>query len=353
MINTLAFILILAGPAPASPAPSKSEPAMLHVVAAAETDPVPSLDDAADDPAIWVHPSDPAKSLILGTDKKHGLMVYSMAGKQVQALPQGRLNNVDLRYGFGGVDVAAATNRTNRTIDFFTISADGVVTVAGSVDAQMPEPYGVCLYRSAKSGEMYVIACDKSGHVRQWRMSAPVNGVISASPVREFHVGTQSEGMVCDDARGVLFIGEEKVGIWKYGAEPDAENTRELVDVVRPLGSLVADVEGLCIYHAPGGGGYLIASAQGENSFRVYDLAAPHALRSSFTVSAGAALGAVEETDGLDVTSAPLGPAFPNGAVVVQDGHNEGRPQNFKVVRWEDIAKGSEPPLVVAPVSPR
>jgi 3-phytase len=35
-----------------------------------ETEPVPSSGDAADDPAIWVHPGDPARSLVLGTDKK-------------------------------------------------------------------------------------------------------------------------------------------------------------------------------------------------------------------------------------------------------------------------------------------
>ena len=34
------------------------------------TEPVPSTGDAADDPAIWIHPDDPARSLVLGTDKK-------------------------------------------------------------------------------------------------------------------------------------------------------------------------------------------------------------------------------------------------------------------------------------------
>src|SRR4029453_3449971 len=40
------------------------------VVASAETDPVPHDGDAAHDPAIWVHPNDPGRSVILGTDKK-------------------------------------------------------------------------------------------------------------------------------------------------------------------------------------------------------------------------------------------------------------------------------------------
>ena len=49
----------------------------------------------------------------------------------------------------------------------------------------------------------------------------------------------------------------------------------------------------------------------------------------------------MSETDGLDVTSAPLGPLFPQGALVVQDGRNitPAERQNFKLVSWERIAE--------------
>ncbi len=56
--------------------------------------------DAAGDPAIWVHPTDKSRNLIIGTDKKNGLDVYDLASKRVQTLQDGRMNNVDLRYGF-------------------------------------------------------------------------------------------------------------------------------------------------------------------------------------------------------------------------------------------------------------
>ena len=35
----------------------------------AETTPVPNPDDAADDTAIWIHPTDPSQSVVIGTDK--------------------------------------------------------------------------------------------------------------------------------------------------------------------------------------------------------------------------------------------------------------------------------------------
>ena len=70
------------------------------VMAAVETEPMRSGGDAADDPAIWLHPVDGAKSTIIGTDKKRGLVVYDLTGRELQYLPDGKLVNVDLRYDF-------------------------------------------------------------------------------------------------------------------------------------------------------------------------------------------------------------------------------------------------------------
>ena len=53
--------------------------------------------DAADDPAIWVNPNDPLKSLILGTNKDVGVYVYGLDGSEKQRLPVGLSNNIDLR----------------------------------------------------------------------------------------------------------------------------------------------------------------------------------------------------------------------------------------------------------------
>ncbi len=51
-----------------------------------DTAPFVSYDDApatvdADDPAIWVHPERPADSLVIGTLKDAGLVVYDLRGK--------------------------------------------------------------------------------------------------------------------------------------------------------------------------------------------------------------------------------------------------------------------------------
>jgi len=87
--------------------------------ARAQTAPVPHNGDAADDPAVWIHPQDPALSLVLGTDKRGGLHTYNMDGSAHELVSDGsRPNNVDVLYGFKldgrTVDLAIATVRAGK-----------------------------------------------------------------------------------------------------------------------------------------------------------------------------------------------------------------------------------------------
>src|SRR5690625_466593 len=81
-----------------------------------------------DDPAIWIHPEDPSKSLIIGTDKElgGGLYVYDLDGKIVNKyIDMKRPNNVDVAYGLNinGVktDIAVTTERKAHTIRIFSL----------------------------------------------------------------------------------------------------------------------------------------------------------------------------------------------------------------------------------------
>jgi len=324
--------------------------AIVHALA--ETDPVSSGGDAADDPAIWVHPADSALSLVLGTNKQAGLAVYDLAGRQVQFLPDGKINNVDLRPGFGKPGtpdfIAAASDRTNAAIALYGI--DTATRHVTRVDAHpIPAgfaPYGLCMYRNARSGKLYVFATSEDGRVRQWRLGAARDGRVDAKPVRTITVGTVAEGCVADDEHGYLYVAEEDVGIWRYGAEPGAGDRRTAVARVKPDGELTDDVEGLAIYPR-GDGGFLVASSQGSNSYAVYDRLPPHTFRGLFRVRADAVSGidGASETDGLDVASAAL-PGFPDGLLVVQDGRNvePEAAQNFKFVSWRDVAAALDLP---------
>ena len=60
-LAALAALRTALSPADAAP--------VVRPVAVVETTPVPHDGDSADDPAVWIHPTEPGKSLILGTDK--------------------------------------------------------------------------------------------------------------------------------------------------------------------------------------------------------------------------------------------------------------------------------------------
>jgi 3-phytase len=319
------------------------------VSATVETEPVKTFGDAADDPAIWVHPDDPELSLIIGTQKKNGINVYDLSGNLLQSRADGNINNVDLRYDFSlgdqPVAIVAGSNRSTDSISIYAVDAElrKLVDVAdGVIPTGMIEPYGACMYRSAKSDLYYVIINDTDGLVKQWVLEDNGKQRVAVNLVREFSVGSQTEGCVADDETGDLYIGEEDVGIWKYSAEPDGGEGRVLVDGVDGTGNLTSDVEGLAIYYGDDGAGYLVASNQGADSYALYERAGENRFIGIFHVVADDATGidGSSETDGIDVSSAYLGPNFPNGIFVAQDGRNitPDERQNFKLVPWQRIS---------------
>ncbi|NNA84285.1 phytase [Pseudomonas fragi] len=323
--------------------PASLPPVLVSVKPAVQTEVVMSQGDAADDPAIWVHPQTPALSRVLGTNKQQGLEVYDLQGKRVQHLPVGRLNNVDVRPGFelGGrtVDLAVATNRDHNSLSVFSIDrATGTVQAAGEIATPVTDIYGLCLFK-APSGEIYSFANDKDGTFVQHRLYTKGDKV-EGELVRQFKVATQPEGCVADDRNQRLFLGEEDVAVWAVDARPDQPAT--LTSVIKVGGPVHDDIEGMGLYQTEKDN-YLVISSQGNDSYVVVDAEPPYALRGAFRVGVNAAAGidGASETDGLEVTSANLGGAWSKGMLVVQDGRKRmpEQAQNFKYIPWGEVAK--------------
>jgi 3-phytase len=332
-----AAALALAGSDPASqPAPSAAVGRAATLRPLVETAPVPNDGDAADDPAIWIHPRDPSLSTVVATDKQGGLAVYDLDGRQLQYLPGGRPDNVDLRAGFalGGARVAlvAASDRSDDSVDLLRVDEATRQLVPVTSFRSGLEVYGICMYRSRRTGT-YVFVDSKDGRVEQWRVGARGTSV-AARRVRTFDAGGVVEGCVADDALGRLYVAEEDRGIWRYGAEPGAGDRRTLVDRTGAGGHLEADVEGLAIATGPRGTGHLVASSQGDDRFAVYRRGGRNAYLRSFRIGAAGGIDGASDTDGIDVTARPLGARFPRGLFVAQDGDNDGANQNFKLVPW-------------------
>lgn len=319
------------------------------VTALLETAPVPGSIDAADDPAIWIHPTDPALSTIIGTDKTRGLVVYALDGTILQTADIGRVNNVDLRYNFMLNGTARAivvtTNRSTNSLDIFIVddSTRQIEDAAARlIVSAVEEVYGVCLYVSPVDGTHYAfVNSADTGEVEQYRLFATPEGRIDAEVVRTFVVGSQTEGCVVDDENRILYIGEEGRGVWRYGAEATDDETRTLIDSTAQDGNLTADVEGIALYRTADGGGYLIVSSQGSSEFAVYARQGDNAYIGAFVILEGDGVDGVSGTDGIEVTSFPLGDRFPQGLFIAQDDLNidPDDNQNFKLVSWAQIAE--------------
>ena len=290
------------------------------VTPALETPAAATWGDAADDPAIWVNPRDPSKSVVIATDKNLGLYVYDLEGRLLQTLPDGRMNNVDMRDGFM-VDgkprtIVAASNRTDKSIALYWLDpATRKLSRAGDpVPTGIADPYGLCMYADA-SGHYVFVNNNDDGLYRQWKITAE-GGRAVAAPVREFKVGSIAEGCAADDETGALYVNEENVALWRYSAKPDGGAERREIDRVDGPNGLKADIEGISIWSGKDGKGFIVLSNQGADNYAVYRLEGDNAFVGIFHIVADPERGidGVSETDGLDVTSAPSRRAFPGRA---------------------------------------
>lgn len=328
-----------------SDSPKMTVGAGAPVPAAAETPPVgTTAADAADDPAIWVDPANSDRGVIIGTDKKSGLYVYDLAGRQMQYVAGGLPNNVDLRGGFptpAGPRVLVAASDRGRPgagaalflLDPATLKLD----FWGAIPVDLAEPYGLCM--ADRAGTFLVIVNGTDGQVRQLKVSAGADGRPQVVEERRFSVPTQPEGCVADEAANRLYLGEEGAGIWRFDLGPVA--TPGQLFARAPSAELVPDVEGLALLR-DGPATWLIASSQGDSAFAVYRVDGPEPeYRGRFSVVAANGVDAVTGTDGVAALGGAVG-AFPEGLIVMQDDVDEGPPgarQNFKLVDWREVKR--------------
>lgn len=388
----------LAGPAGAQ---HRVSPDTLPVVTPRAETPVLHDDDEggnadADDPAIWRNAAAPGRSLVVATAKEGGLRVYDLDAQLVQSIAAppapgeddapGRFNNVDLVHGLrlssGKADLAVTSDRGHDRLRFYRIDRDRTGGPLTDVTDPAAPPvfsqnqteindqrtaYGLATWTDPTTGKSYALVSRRERtSIALLELLPAADGKVTYRKIRTLDLpssfrlpdGTswspcgepgelpQVEGMVVDPANGMLYAGQEDIGIWRMRA--DLTGTPKLMDKVREYGvpgvydeeteectpgadpgfggtKISADVEGLTLLTEPDGDGYVLASSQGDNTFAAYDreLEDANEYEGGFRVAAAnAALDGSEECDGAAVLNAPLGSKYPNGLLVVQDGHD-------------------------------
>ncbi|MFF8394913.1 phytase [Streptomyces sp. NPDC016172] len=297
----------------------------------------------------------------------------------------GRYNNVDLVTGLrtstGRADVAVVSDRGNDRLRIYRIDPSkparpltditdpAVAPVFSTGQAEINDQrtaYGLATWQDKSSGRTYALVSQRERtRLALVELKPTASGTVTYRKIRTLDLPAsfrlpngatwspcaepgelpQVEGMVVDPATGTLYAGQEDIGIWRMGA--DLTTKPVLVDKVREYGvpgaydeateectagadpgyggqRLSADVEGLTLFQEPDGDGYLFASSQGDDTFALYDreVSEDNEYEGGFRVGAASAtLDGAEECDGAAVLNAPLGSRFPNGLLVVQDGH--------------------------------
>lgn len=282
-----------------------------------------------DDPAIWIHPTDPTKSLVIGTDKDSdgGLFLYDLNGKIIKkSIPLQRPNNVDIAYGFiingKTVDIAVTTERETNKIRIFSlpdltpIDNGGIAVFEGESERG---PMGLALYTRPSDHAIFAVVGRKSGpsgtYLWQYQLSDK-NGAVDAKVVRKFGSFSgkkEIEAIAVDNELGYIYYSDEQAGIKKYLADPAANNDSELAFFGKD--DFKSDHEGIAIYKKTPTTGYILVSNQQANTFMVYPREGANGNPNEYPLLAEIPTSTIE-CDGADVTHINLGPKFPNGMFV-------------------------------------
>jgi 3-phytase len=263
------------------------------------------------------------------------------------------------------------------------------------------EVYAFVSQRNRSMLQQYQLLADSKGNVTyrpvrallfdpEFRLKEPGKRAITWTPCREnASEDPQSEGIVVDAKNNTLYVAFETIGVYRiplkrslppvmqvgreflfepvksfgkpYWAIPDDDEFEcqsdpqgdPAADTLAAEGTdafagqnLEVDVEGLAIYDTGKNSGYLLVSSQGDDTFHVYARRGDNRHLASFTVAQ------TGESDGVAITSAPLGRAFPSGLMAVQNGEAQDPPDTgdingyeydgatqFRWVDWRKIAE--------------
>ena len=305
-----------------------------EVIANVETEPVFAGDDAADDMCVLENFNNPEKSLIISSDKKYGIIVYDLDGVKLYDYEVGRINNVDIlpSRSIQNKYIVAGTNRTYNSIDIYSFNSKGELEnlILRKEIPSLKDVYGVTFYRDEFN--TYLFISDKKGNVEQWSYNNDeVNSELKF--VRKLRFSSLVEGLVADESKGKIYMGQERKGIWELNASPKLEEDKKLI--FKKNKYFKPDFEGLTIRDDGDGKGYLITSVQGSNGYLIIDRNSLKA-KMFFRIIDGNKIDGTTETDGIDVSSIKT-LKFPNGFFIAQDDDNDGLNQNFKLVDWNKI----------------
>ncbi len=288
----------------------------------------------SDDPAIWVDPADPARTLVVGTDKDAdgALYVFGLDGRVREDLVvRGLLrpNNVDIvravMLGGKPVDVAIVAERFAHRLRVYTlpdmrpVDGGGIPVFEGE---RARDVMGVAAWVRPADGALLVTVsrsdrhAPKQGYLHQYRVVDDGTGRLRGLFVRAFGEWSgrkEIEALAVDPVGGHVFASDETFGLRKYRVDPAAEDADEELAAFGTTG-FARDHEGSAVMRDASGRAWLWVSDQQAGALRVFDLAGVPG-KPDEPRFLGHVRFAASETDGIDIVAGDL-PGFPGGLLV-------------------------------------
>jgi len=256
------------------------------VKASTETQPTDiSVKRTLDSVSVWIHPQQPHNTLIITpAADSMGFSIFDTTGKQLSDFTfKGKLTSLSVEYNFRfgnrQVDVLTAVDPTTSTLFLFEIVPTGAIVLLGQFSVMKGAHISAaCTYKNVRTGDLsvFVVGGDQ-GRIEQWVISGNDYGdsettSLSSQLKRSVEVGSKVESCIADNERGVVYVYENDVGIWKYGAEPEEGSTRTIMDTKNTTSfgprrlkhGPNGEIGGMALFHARRGRGYLLVTNPGE-----------------------------------------------------------------------------------------
>lgn len=103
----------------------------------------------------------------------------------------------------------------------------------------------LCFYHSSENQQLSLFLLGGRGGADQLLLQQQQQWQAQPLVIRELNVPYDSTACVVDQTAGALYIAEADRAIWRYQAEPEADEGRSLVQVNKPFGQLQSEVKAL------------------------------------------------------------------------------------------------------------
>ncbi len=179
----------------------------------------------------------------LVSGKRKGLTVYDQR-MQIVANKSGHYQQLDSRDIAQKKQLVAAVNGGTNTLELYQWD-NSSLTLLDSHPVTGDELTGVCLYKDDRQQLIYAFLMHSRRMVEQRLVFDLSSQHVMNKKVRDLPLSFDVSACDASDATNTVFIAEEKIGVWKFDANPEGVLSKEPVAMVQPFGQLQSEIKGL------------------------------------------------------------------------------------------------------------